>query len=386
MYISESPQLSFKHLLSSGGNTDFFQTFYGRDAFLFYLGRGALWQAVNLLHIGNNEKVLVPSYHCGVDIQSILQANAQIEFYRIEHDMSLDLDSIKEKIKEDTRAVFVIHYYGFPQDIESIRNLCRDRNIYLIEDCAHALFCTYHDLPLGLYGDVAIFSQRKALPLIDGGALIVNNPDISVPISLKKPDLAAVLNSLFSHLLWFLRKGGRKSSILTMLKIIKKRAYTLLLTDSEESYSTGMDFDILMGNIGISGISKHIMRNLSVETIISKRRSYYEYLLDKISDSDYLKICFSKLPEGTCPLFFPLRIMGDRRRDVQKYLQDSGIESFVFGEHLHYDLPKGRFPEAESLSKEILCLPIHQDMTMQELSYIVKIVNSIKLIHVNNTT
>lgn len=377
MYVTDFPRLTLRHILNTSKPQDFFQTFYEKDVIYYYLGRGALWRAIKLLNLDRTDKVLVPSYHCGVEIESIIRADVGIEFYKVNEDMSVDLKSLEDRIEPSTKALLVIHYYGFAQEIESIRDLSREHRLFLIEDCAHALFSKHQGKPLGLFGDIAIFSQRKFLPLSDGGALLINNPYIESPIHIENPKKAVVWNGTLSLLLRFVKDRTNQSILFPLVKV-KKQLNRFLPSNSESTYNTGMDFDTSMGRIGMSRISKRIMNNIHIADVIRKRHIHFQYLLDRLSDSDHIKVCFTSLPEGICPLFFPIRITVRQRRDVQNLLQQSGIQTFVFGENLHQNLPKEHFPEAETLSREILCLPIHQDLTAKGLDYIVDVINSIE--------
>ena len=73
----------------------------------------------------------------------------------------------------------LIHYLGFPGPVQEVRALCQRRGLALIEDCAHALFSRLGDRSLGTFGDLAIFSPWKSLPLPDGGLLRVNDVRLS---------------------------------------------------------------------------------------------------------------------------------------------------------------------------------------------------------------
>lgn len=370
MYVPESSRLHIRHLLKAARQPGLFRSFYGKDATCFYLGRGAVWQAIKLLGLKSADKVLVPSYHCGVEIESILQAGAGIEYYKINEDMSADLKSLEDKIGPSCKAVFIIHYYGFAQPIEKVRELSRKHKLFLIEDCAHALLSIPNGAPLGTYGDMAVFSQRKSLPLPDGGALLVNNPRIQSSIRLKKPERSVVLNEILSLLYRPLKDRSARSRLYSAIGKIKRLRPV-------RTYSKGLDFNSSMGSIGMSETARRIMDGTSIEAVINKRRFNFQHLLEKVTDSKYKKVCFKTLPEGVCPLFFPVRIIEKDRDEAQNLLKKAGIQTFVFGKFPHRSLPEDLFPEAVSLSKEILCLPVHQDMTIKKLDFMANALNSI---------
>ena len=371
MYIPDFPVLRIEHLAGKDRGRDVFQEFYEKEGTYFYNCRGALWKAIKLLHIGKPDKILVPAYHCGVEIEAILRSGAEVEFYEIGEDMSADMESLENGIKPGTKAVLVIHYYGFPQPIKEIKELCLSRNLCLIEDCAHALFSSHNAHALGTYGDISVFSQRKTLPIPDGGALLINNPEINTPINLKKPAAKAVLKNTLSGLLRPLREKSPHPALYFSLEMMK-RGLNGFFPDQDGRYRGGMAFHASMGDIAISRLSRKIMDSTDSALVISRRRANFKYLLNGLRESERVKICFPSLPEGTCPLFFPVRVSAGSRRKFQELLLGRGIRTFVFGEYLHELLPQDLFSAARSLSREVLCLPIHQDLTGRQLDFMLE--------------
>jgi perosamine synthetase len=375
--VSEHPHLHFSNIFRARMQSGLFQSFYGKDVTNFYLGRGALGHAIKLLNLAKTDKVLVPSYHCGVDIESILTGGVGIVYYKVKEDLTADMNDLSHKIDINSRAVVTTHYYGFPQPIEQIKRFCLEKNLFLIEDCAHALFTSYQGRPLGTFGDVSIFSQRKSLPLPDGGALLINNPNIIPPSLTKKPSQIVSLKRTIGLLIGSLRDTSNNKVLLISSKIIKKTINNLFRIKFGKTYNMGMEYDISMTHIMMSNISKKIMDGTQIENVVQKRRANFKYLLEHFSNSLYVKKVYSSLPEGTCPLFFPVRITGKVRQEVQDLLRRDGIHTFVFGKNLHDSLPNNTFTEAEKLSREILCLPIHQDLSRDDLDYMLSRVISI---------
>lgn len=76
-------------------------------------------------------------------------------------------------LSDQTRAILVIHEYGFPHPhLDELLEVARTREIPLIEDCAHSLDSSIDGRPLGSFGDFAIFSLPKVLPVAAGGILV----------------------------------------------------------------------------------------------------------------------------------------------------------------------------------------------------------------------
>ncbi len=90
---------------------------------------------------------------------------------------NLSAESVKGRINERTRALIVVHYGGYPVDIDEIYALAKENSIAVIEDCAHACGATYKGRRVGSHGDFHAFSFHavKNLPMGDGGALTVRS-------------------------------------------------------------------------------------------------------------------------------------------------------------------------------------------------------------------
>ena len=136
--------------------------------------RAAIWNLVRALRLGTDEAILLPSYTCGAEVDAVLKAGAHVRFYRIDRSARIDVDSLPA-ISPGDRGVLVTHFFGFADsELDSICDLCREHGLFLIEDCAHALYSHHRGRPLGTFGDAAVFSLWKTLPLPDGGAVRTN--------------------------------------------------------------------------------------------------------------------------------------------------------------------------------------------------------------------
>src|SRR5262249_33736524 len=112
-----------------------------------YLGRNAIYGAVLALGLAE-EEVLMPSYFHGVELEALLAARARVRFYPVRAGMRVDPEDIAAAITPRTRAVYLIHYAGFPGPVREVAEMCRERGLRLIEDCALALLSTVEGRPV----------------------------------------------------------------------------------------------------------------------------------------------------------------------------------------------------------------------------------------------
>ena len=94
---------------------------------------------------------------------------------------NITLDSIKSAITEKTKAVILVHLAGWPCELEEIVNFCRNKGIYIIEDCAQAHGAKYNNKSVGTWGDINAWSfcQDKIITTGgEGGMVTTNNADL----------------------------------------------------------------------------------------------------------------------------------------------------------------------------------------------------------------
>jgi perosamine synthetase len=375
MYISAFPTLSLRQMMSLKKGCLNPQVFLKGRSFFYFRGANAVYQGVKFLHIGINDNVLMPAFHCGVEVEAVLKAKTNVQFYKINENLEIDLKDLEQRINADTKAVFVIHYFGFPQKIDEIKKLCQKHRLLLIEDCAHALYSRYQNEYLGNFGDVSIFSLQKTLPVCDGGALVVHQAkgiwkeQVSFPNWLTTLRGATLLR--LEHIKMFYPMVSRLfeivlmpvKAIFRMLKRLGKRSFSVNVPSSG-------NFDLSQSSKSISSFSKKIADSIDDKKLVAKRRENYLYLSEQLKEQNAIKMLFSQLEEGVCPLFLPVVI--NNRFNVKEKLARNGIHTFIFGEILHRTLEKGFDPTAEKFALHILCLPIHQDLNKQHLDHVAR--------------
>jgi perosamine synthetase len=163
-----------------------FETEYASYAGSQYArGLGNATQGLHLalaaLDIGVNDEVIVPPFTWISTASCVLMQNAVPVFADCEpNTLALSADTIREKLTPRTKAIIVVHMFGYPADMNPIVELASEFGLRLIEDASHAHGASYHGRQMGTFGDAGVFSlhQRKSLCVGDGGILITNSLDI----------------------------------------------------------------------------------------------------------------------------------------------------------------------------------------------------------------
>lgn len=91
--------------------------------------------------------------------------------------LNIDVDKIEKAITKKTKLIMIAHTLGRPFDLKKIAALCKNYNLWLIEDCCDALGSKYNGQMVGTFGDIATFSFYPAhqITMGEGGAAVTNN-------------------------------------------------------------------------------------------------------------------------------------------------------------------------------------------------------------------
>ena len=101
---------------------------------------------------------------------------------------NITLSEIKKKISKKTKCLIVVHMAGYPCEMKNILNFCKKKNIFIIEDCAHALGTRENNVHVGNFGVCGVFSfyPTKQITTGEGGVVISNNREFINKIKIMK--------------------------------------------------------------------------------------------------------------------------------------------------------------------------------------------------------
>ena len=140
----------------------------------------ALAEAVSISGAGTATEVICdPMVQFGA--LAALYFNAVPRFADVKPDTYLmDPASLRANITKQTRAVIVTNLWGLCAELDEIRRICDEHNIFMIEDCAHSIGATWKGKHSGTYGDMGCFSfqQGKHMTTGDGGMMTTNRQDL----------------------------------------------------------------------------------------------------------------------------------------------------------------------------------------------------------------
>jgi dTDP-4-amino-4,6-dideoxygalactose transaminase len=297
-------------------------------------GTDALEIAINSLDLQKDDEIIVQGNTYIATCFGVINNGIKLILCDIEPDTHMiSIDNLKQKITEKTKAIIVVHLYGMMPDMNEIVEICKDKNLRLIEDCAQAHGATWNGHKAGTFGDISCFSfyPGKNLGAYGDGGGIGTNDDVLNEKIRKIGNLGCKIK--YHHEL-----VGRNSRLDTL------QAGFL--------------------NVKLQYLDKwNEMRRTNASI-------YNENL------KDVQEIVIPKIINGCIPVYHLYVIKTNKRDELKKYLEDEGIQCLI-----HYPIS---IAETEALkdnnftnisncssnSKQILSLPMYPELEKKEIEYV----------------
>jgi len=306
-------------------------------------GTSALEISLRAMKLRPQDEVLVPTNTFSATAAAVIFAEAKPKLTDINpKTLCIDKENIKKNLTPKTKGVIAVHIGGLIcPDIEEIKELCQNKNLFLIEDAAHAHGSTINKKPAGALGDAGCFSfyPTKVITTGEGGMITTNNDEIAEKARILRDQGKENFNS---NTIIELGHNWRMPEInaaigLTQLKrlpeIIKNRNRIAKHYDKELEKTKGIKPLKTPTNI-VNNYYKHIA------------------LLDKNINREKLK---EKLREKgvrcSGEVYWPPLHM----QPIYKQLLGT---------------KEGDHPQSEDVCQRMICLPLYAQMTMEEAQYV----------------
>jgi len=299
-------------------------------------GTDALEIAVKCLDLNCDDEIIVQGNTYLATCLGVLNNNVKLVLCDIVKETHMiDIESLKRKITPKTKAIIVVHLYGLMPNMEKIMEICKNNNLYLIEDCAQAHGALWNEKRAGSFGDICCFSFYPGKNLGaygDGGGIGTNNDNFNEKIR-KLSNIGCKLK--YNHEII-----GRNSRLDTIqASVLDVKLKNLDAWNKIRRYDAGI----------------------------------YSRKLSQIGDIE-LPVVLSE-----CTPVFHLYVIRTKHRDkLKKYLDEKKIQCLI-----HYPISVA---ETEALQKfnynlddvknciinsnEILSLPMFPELEMHEIDYI----------------
>ena len=148
-----------------------------KHAQLVSSGTAAVSVALASAGIGSGDEVIMPTFTFVASFGAIMMLGAIPILVDIDDTLTLDPEKVKEAITEKTKAIMPVHMCGSMANLDALVEICKQRNLVLIEDSSQATGATYKGKPLGSIGDLGCLSLDfvKIITAGEGGAVLTNN-------------------------------------------------------------------------------------------------------------------------------------------------------------------------------------------------------------------
>lgn len=144
-------------------------------------GTAALFLALSAIGLNSEDEVIIPTLTFGAVANAVILAGGNPVFVDCEEERPImDVDQIQEALGPNTKAVVVVHSYGYVVDVEALRSILPE-NIFIVEDCAEAHFAKLNHKMVGTCSDISCFSffANKILTTGEGGICLTNNTELA---------------------------------------------------------------------------------------------------------------------------------------------------------------------------------------------------------------
>ena len=312
-------------------------------------GTSALDIAVKTLNLPENSEIITTPFTFVATSNSILYNNCKPVFADIKKETrNINPEEIRKKITEKTRAIIYVDYAGYPCDIEEIKEIAEESNLYLIEDASHSLGAEYKDKKIGNFADMTIFSFHpvKHITTGEGGAVVTDNSE-------------------FHETLKMLRNHGIDKSALDRYGPKAGWAYDLKFLGRNYRIT---DFQAALGISQLKKLNEFIKRRGEIGMMYSRA---FEDMpeIETPTVKPYVKhawhiytVLLNNMNRDT---FFS----GMRERNVGVNVHYIPIYRFsYYQEHFNFDLKD--FPVTEEVFGKIITLPLFPKMEDEEVLYV----------------
>jgi dTDP-4-amino-4,6-dideoxygalactose transaminase len=312
----------------------------------------ALFLSLSSFNLSRDDEVIVPVMTFCSTAHSVISAGGTPVFVDCDYPSFLvTADLIERAITSRTKVIIVVHVAGFPCDMDAIMDVAKRHDLFVIEDCAHALEAKYKGVPVGTIGNAGCFSfyATKSIGIGEGGMVITDSSD--------------------------------------MAAYVKRKAYLGISpmpwerTESSDHYKVediGFKFNLtdLAASLGVS-----IMRK--IDDRLSMRQSVFCRYNDAFKELPFIlpsdRVAGGRHAYHLYSLLIDESVSGFSRDEFRKALKEAGIGTGIHFESLHlqpyykntYGLRDSEFPNSGLISRQTLSLPLSSNITEKEVRHVI---------------
>lgn len=345
-----------------------------RHALFVNSGSSANLLAISALKIFYNlddgDEVITSAVNFPTTLNPIIQNNLTPVLVDAERgSFNIDPDQIEKKITSKTKGIVLAHTLGNPFNLNKIKEICEEYNLFLMEDMCDAFGSTYDGKMVGQFGDVSTLSFYPAHHITtgEGGAVLTN-----------KPKLKKIIESL--------RDWGRDCYCPPGQDNTCKKRYDWQLGGLPHGY----DHKYIYSHVGYNLKSTDMQAALGVSQLkklprfIKRRKENFNYLFEAFSQFEDFELPVWENKSQPSWFGFPVSVKSNAkfsRNDLVKYYDENNIGTrLLFAGNIilqpaYIDLNMGKpeeFPVANSVVENTFWLGVYPGLTTEHLDFVIK--------------
>ncbi len=298
-------------------------------------GTAALHTSLVAYGVGHGDEVIIPAFTFEATANVVLACGAKPVFADVKSDYNIDPEDVRRKIRKRTKAIIPVDVYGYPADLDEIREIADKFSLKVIEDAAEALGAEYNGRQAGKTDHAGCFSMyaTKVITSGEGGAITTDDDELA--------DAARLV-----------RNHGMR-----------------------EGYDTSvLGFNYRMPEV-LAAIASVQMDRL--DGYIAERRKNVKMLAELTSRLKGVKMTQDS-PDRKHVWYLYTLLLAKKRDEVKARLRASGVGAAVYWESpvnrmpLYRKLGYGdmKLPGAYKAAAHVLSLPVHPGVTSKEIEFI----------------
>lgn len=305
-------------------------------------GTDALRIMMQAAGVGPGDEVIVPAFTFVATVEVVVQIGATPVFADIDADtFCLDPEAVKRAVTSKTKAVLPVHLYGQLADVKAFDAIAKEHGLLVFEDGAQAVLSHHEGIYTGAWGVASglSFYVTKNLGAAGDGGLILTNDD----------------------------EVARRSRSLRIHGMGRERYYY-----DEVGYTSRMpELQAAFLCAKLARLDDWNARRASVAST---------YLRDMAG----LPLHLPTTSPGNHHTWHQFSVRTPRRDALMAHLKENEVDSAIYypvplhlhEPYAHFGKGKGSLPVTEEVSDQVLCLPVHQNMTDEQAAWVVESVRS----------
>lgn len=338
-----------------------------RYSLAFSFAHAAFYALLKVLDLHQTE-IILPAFTCDIMADVVVRTGNIPVFADVDlADLNMRPNAVKSALTPRTRAVVATHMFGYPADVEGMRELCDGGRIMLIEDSALSLTCSTR-----LRGDVALFSFGPGKPLyaVRGGVCVTNDASLyekllayrdrhmgRLPVEEWGKRWARLMVTYFSENETGLTLAGK----LGLVRDSRQRRPTSMTANAATAFA---DFQARIGLVLLSKADVLLAKRRAIATAYGRQLTGIPGLVP------------APIIEGATFSHYTMRVQNRDALHFSERMYRHGVQT---GRTFDYAVPyfgryrqfaRGEFPQARQAGEQVVNLPIHVTLAEREIGFV----------------